>query len=205
MTQITYREAKARLSAPDADLNNLRAELAVLMDAIDNNHFPYDPERPFCRGFVLWTHPDDPTKQVTVRNGQITCVDGAHYGISAKTLWIRETSENETYARLEIGRVDSDEKAIEFNFSEVLAGLEDIIGCKVTTKVCYGFDGFYQLGFERQFKRWDRQRLRAEQVVTFMQKYDCAFGRTFVEVKTGRIDLTIQLHKGEHGNYTKKG
>ena len=199
MTAITYRQAKERLCAPDADLNSLRAELAVLMDAVDNNHFPYDGDRdPWCGGFTLWVNPDNPKQRVRVRNRIITCEDGAQHSISAEDLWIEQTSEIEPRVRLDYGSVSHDKEATPYSHHEVVTALADIIGCEVSSKVCYGFDGFYHYTFKRQFRRYDRQRLRAEQALTFMQSYDCVFGRSAIEIATGRIEVIVQLHEVEN-------
>lgn len=199
MTEITFLQAKDRLRAPNADLNSLRAELAVLMDAIDNNHFPYDPDRDArCGGFTLWTNPNNPAQRVRVRNRIITCEDGAQHSISAEDLWIERTSAIEERARLDYGGVFHDKGSTPYSHHEVITRLEEIIGCKVSSKVCFGFDGFYHYSFKRQFRKFDRQRLRAEKALTFMQAYDCVFGRSAIEVATGRIDVIVQLHEVEN-------
>lgn len=203
---LTYREAKARLEAHlhtvnvagvDDDLNNLRAELAVLLDAVNNNHFPRDPGDNHCPGFVLWQHEDDPKKRVTIRNGVINCIDGAHHSLMAERLWLQQTSEIVPRTEYAFGRTFDRGKP--FHYSDVLAGLEEIIGCKKTGGVNYGFDGFYHFTFERQFKARDRQRLKVENILTFMQDYDCSYGGSYVVLSTANIEVVCRLMKDEPG------
>lgn len=203
---LTYREAKARLEAHlqtvnvaglDDDLNSLRAELAVLLDAVNNNHFPYDKGDHRCPGFILWTNPENPEQHVRVRNGVINCVDGAQHSITAETLWREQTSEIVARTEYAFGRVFDRGKP--FHYGDVLDGLEEIIGCKKTGGVNYGYDGFYHFTFERQFKARDRQRLKVENVLTFMQDYDCSYGGSYVVIATGRIEVVCRLMKDEPG------
>lgn len=195
MEFIAFDTAVARLSEPDADLNALRAELAVVLRGVAEGKFGSDPASQ-CKGLTLWTHPDDPSKLVRVRNHILTCVDGAQQSVSLLDLWIDRTSREEPRVEIPYGSVFPCQGK-DFDFHAIQKGLEEIIGCPLTSSVKLGFDGFFHYVFRRQFKERDRQRLKAEQVVSFMQEWDVAYGSSYVRMHTGTIEVVCRLFPAE--------
>lgn len=185
MPTIIFDDAVARLNEPGADLNALRAELAVVLQAVTTGRF--EPSG-LCNGMTLWAAPDDPKKVIRLRNGILTCEDGARYSTSLEDVWIDRTSQAEPPVDIAFGQIFP-LRGKEFDFHAIQTGLEAIIGCPMTSSVKMGYDNFFHFVFRRQFKARDRQRLKLENVLTFMQAWEVALGKSRVHMHTGTIEV----------------
>ena len=192
---ISFEDAVARLGEPDADLNALRAELATVLTAVTEGRYGYDP-RGRCQGMTLWTDPNDPQKRVRLRNGILTCVDGAQYSTSLEDLWIDRTSHAESPVDISFGQLFPG-RGKDFDYHAIQAGLEEIVGCPLSSSVKAGFDNFFHYVFRRQFKERDRQRLMVENIITYMQGWEVALGNSRVSMRTGTIEVVCYLFPKE--------
>jgi len=189
---ITYQQAMERLSEPGVNLNMLTEELEVVLAVLKTGRFP-NADR--CEGLVLWRDPENPDSRITFRNGIFNFVDGARHSADAKRLWQERVSHPMERAEISFGNIWGDGNPV--IVPEVIAGLEEIVGSKLTSKVLLGWDNFYHFIFDRKFSYADRQRLIAENIVTFMNPYACMFGASRVIVSTGRIEVMCYLPKKE--------
>lgn len=190
-TPPTVEQAEAILRPLIGMDHPLAEPVAVLLDALAGRYAHDDPHE----GTRLWQHPDDPGKYVRARNGIITCKDGALCMVRAEELWIRETSKQEPRVEIYFGQCFPDDAKLKpFNYPVIVERLEHEFECKLDgASIRAGMDGFFHLVFQRQFRESDRQRLRAEQAVTWLGEYACHYGASMVVVETGRIEVIFRL------------
>ncbi len=144
---------------------------------------------------ILWQDPEDPAKQVTFRNGIIICANGVHYSISAERLFQEQASHYETRVEIPFGHPFPDERYKAFAYPEIVERLEKLFECPLAPhSVRYGMDGFYHLVFDRVFRAWDRQRLKAELAIDILNEYEFDI-RSHIVVSTARIEVVCYMER----------